>query len=107
MSKYSNEETDRLSAAFKALSNPNRLQLYLQLRDCCAPGTECSVEEAGSCCVGDLGEKVSIALSTLSHHMKELNRAGLINMQRQGKQIYCSVNPGMVDTLAEFFRSES
>ena len=107
MSKYSNDTVEQMSAAFKALSNPNRLQIYLQLLDCCIPGTECSIEEANACCVGDLGESLNIALSTLSHHMKELNRAGLVNMQRKGKQIHCSVNPDMANTLADFFRRES
>ena len=103
MSKYSTEHSEKLSNAFKALSNPNRLQLYLQLSSCCTPGTECSVDDAQGCCVGELGEGLDIALSTLSHHLKELHRANLINMNRRGKQIYCSVNPDMIQELAHFF----
>lgn len=106
MSKYSNEEIKSLAAAFKALSNPHRLAIYLRLRECCTPGTECSLEQAaGGCCVGDLGKDLDIALSTLSHHVKELQHAGLMNTRRQGKQIYCSIDPTMSDILAEFIRS--
>ena len=104
MSNNSIDSIAELARAFKALANPNRLQIYLNLRQCCEPGKECSVEDAASCCVGDLGSDLDIALSTLSHHLKELSQAGLVNTQRQGKQIHCSVNPDMVDTLAEFFR---
>lgn len=107
MSKYSTENTQLLCDAFKALSNPNRLQIYLRLRDCCTPGTECTLDNAAGCCVSDLGKDLDIALSTLSHHLKELNRAKLVLTRRQGKQIHCSVNPAMVDSLAEFFGSES
>jgi ArsR family transcriptional regulator len=103
MSKYSNEAIERLSQAFKALANANRLQIYLRLRSCCVPGTECAIDEAARCCVGDLGEDLDIALSTLSHHLKELNRAGLVNTRRQGKQVHCSVNPAMAETLGQFF----
>ena len=103
MSKYSNDSIEKLAGAFKALSNPNRLKLYLQLSRCCTPGTECAVEEAQGFCVGELGNALDIALSTLSHHLKELHRAELIRMNRQGKQIYCSVNPEMVRQLADFF----
>jgi ArsR family transcriptional regulator len=107
MSKYSNENLDQFAAAFKALANPNRLQIYQRLRSCCSPGTECAIEEAAGCCVGELGADLDIALSTLSHHLKELQRAGLVNTRRQGKQIHCSVNPDMVDALANYFRSTS
>jgi len=103
MSKYSIENPKQLADTFKALSNPNRLQIYLLLSNCCTPGTVCTTDDARTCCVGDLGANMDIALSTLSHHLKELHRAGLINMQRKGKQVECSINPDMVKTLANFF----
>jgi len=103
MSKYSNDNLEQLALAFRALANPNRLHIYLRLRDCCTPGTECAVDEAAGCCVGELGDQLDIALSTLSHHMKELNRAGLVDTRRRGKQIHCSVNPQMVERLGQFF----
>ncbi|MCW8923809.1 MAG: metalloregulator ArsR/SmtB family transcription factor [Gammaproteobacteria bacterium] len=89
---------DRHARIFKALSNPHRLEIFTILTGCCEPGTLCSTDKMLSCCVGDLDSQLSIASSTLSHHLKELNHAGLIEMQREGKQIFCSINPS---TLAE------
>lgn len=89
--------------AFKALANPHRLQIFNILSSCCEPGTSCSTEEALNCCVGDLAPQLDIAPSTLSHHLKELNHAGLIDMRREGKQIFCSVNTGMLKEIRVLF----
>ena len=95
MSNYRDTQTndaERLAEAFKALSNPNRLKIFLQLMNCCEPGTVCSIKDVTTnlktkCCVGDLGDGLDIAPSTLSHHIKELNRAGLIQMERRGQGV--------------------
>jgi DNA-binding transcriptional ArsR family regulator len=92
---------------FKALSNPNRLQIFNLLTGCCEPGTACSTDEAISCCVGELDEQLNIASSTLSHHLKELNQAGLINMKREGKQVFCSVSPSTLAELSELFSAKA
>lgn len=100
----SNNQTYEVQAdRFKALSNPHRLALFKRMMSCCALGTICSAEEATRFCVGELGEGLEIAPSTLSHHLKELNRAGLIKMQRLGKNIQCWVEPDVLDELAQFF----
>lgn len=104
MSNYRTEELERFSQAFKALSNPHRLEIFNILSNCCEPGTSCSTDEALNCCVGDLTPKLDIAASTLSHHLKEMQRAGLINMRRDGKQIYCSVNATMLKEMRMLFK---
>ena len=90
------------AAQFKALSNPHRLALFQRLTSCCAPGTSCSLEQA-RLSVGELGEEVDVAPSTLSHHLKELNRAGLVQMERRGKQVVCWVEPETLKALAALF----
>lgn len=98
MSKY------RINAdIFKALSNPHRLDLFQRLMSCCAPGTLCNASDDLRFCVGDLGEGLDIAPSTLSHHIKELHRAGLVNMERRGKNVECWVDPDILIQLSEFF----
>ncbi|MGB5396184.1 MAG: metalloregulator ArsR/SmtB family transcription factor [Gammaproteobacteria bacterium] len=98
MSNCETIDTRHYASVFRALSNPHRLQIFHLLTGCCEPGTPCATDDMLSCCVGDLNQQVDIAASTLSHHLRELHQAGLIEMQRRGKQVFCSVNP---DTLAQ------
>lgn len=104
MSNYRTEELEMYANAFKALANPHRLQIFNLLSNCCEPGTSCSTDEAMSCCVGDLVPQLEVAPSTLSHHLKELNHAGLIDMRREGKQVFCSVNAGMLKEIRILFK---
>ena len=87
---------------FKALSNPNRLRIFQRLASCCEPGTICNPDSEA--CVGELGEDLEISSSTLSHHMKELHRAGLIQMERRGQRIGCWVDPNILQYLSDFFK---
>lgn len=100
-------EPELLAQCFKALGNPHRVALLFRLMTCCAPGTKCSPDEAVRMCVGDLGEGLAIAPSTLSHHLKELHQAGLIQMQRNGKQVECWVEPEVLQQLAAFFNGQT
>lgn len=102
MSKYSNE-IDHYAAQFKALSNPHRLSLFHRLTTCCPVGSVCDVDEAARLTVGELGEGLDVAPSTVSHHLKELHRAGLVRMVRRGKQVDCWVESQTLERLASFF----
>ncbi len=102
----SNYDIEKCADMLKALGNPHRLLLFRRLMNCCEPGTVCSADEAARFCVGDLGEGLEIAPSTLSHHLKELSRAGLVQTQRRGKHVECWVEPSVLDDLAAFFRPE-
>ncbi len=107
MSKYKTIESEKLVDIFKALANSHRLKIYNILTTCCTPGTSCASDEVFSCCVGDLDSQLDIAASTLSHHLKELHRAGLIHMKRHGKQVFCSVNTDAIQQLQTIFSGES
>jgi ArsR family transcriptional regulator len=98
-----NIDLHQLADMFKALANPNRLKIFMQLIGCCQPGTRCDLQS--DCCafVGDLSKDLSIVPSTVSHHIKELRRAGLIKMRRQGQKIECWVDPEAVRNLIGFF----
>ena len=99
MSNYRKIEIERLSERFGALSNPNRLTIFLRIRDCCGPEDTCSADGGMSACVGDLSKGLGLAASTVSHHLKELRRTGLISMNRKGRKVECSVNAEAVEEL--------
>lgn len=64
----------QLALISKALADPSRFQILQKIADASAAPT-CS-------CVG---EWTGLAPATVSHHLKELDTAGLIRMERNGK----------------------
>lgn len=110
MSNNKSLSLEALAAIFKALSNPNRLQIFIRLATCCKPGTVGVLDEKETRrYVGQLGEELNIVKSTVSHHMKELRQVGLIRTQRQGQKIACWVDPDMLANLRrflDFFRAD-
>lgn len=63
-------------AIAKALSDPRRYQILQKI----AASKECTCME--------LRENFPITAATLSHHLKELESAGLISISREGKFAY-------------------
>lgn len=103
MSNNKFQQSDEFAEIFKALSNPNRLRIFLRLASCCKPGTVGLVDENAMAYIGELGEEINVVKSTVSHHIKELKRVGLIRTERQGQKIACWVDPHKVDALRGFF----
>lgn len=79
---------------FKALADSNRLQIMEQLRG----GEKCA-------CV--LLEELNISQPTLSHHMKILVDAGLIDYRKDGKWMHYSLRKDVknyiLDKAKKFF----
>jgi DNA-binding transcriptional ArsR family regulator len=106
MSNYQNKNIKEFAKLFKALSNPNRLEIFMNLVSCCTPGVtgiQSSMDDAGCSCVGDLGKDLGIVPSTVSHHIKELHQAGLIHMERRGQKIECWIDSETKVALKDFF----
>ncbi len=107
MSKSRDKYIAKFAEMFKALSNPNRLKIFMRLTSCCQPGTVTSLNDAtgevGCACVGELGQDLGIVASTISHHIKELRQAGLIRMERRGQKIECYLDPAALNALQNFF----
>jgi DNA-binding transcriptional ArsR family regulator len=88
-------DTARLSKILKALSHEKRLELYIEI----AKQSESNFEtEDCGCFVCDVMEKLNIGAPTVSHHLKELSNAGLIETERRGKFVVARVNK---ETLEE------
>ena len=99
------------AAQFKALGDPTRLRIFEFLCACCCPVAV--EEETGDvrpitgptvgavCCHVSGAERIT---STVSAHLKELRLAGLITVERRGKNMICGVNPHAVASLAAYFR---
>jgi DNA-binding transcriptional ArsR family regulator len=87
---------DDVAAKLEALGNPTRLKVYRAL---------VRAGEAGLP-VGRLQDKLKIAPSTLSHHVKTLVSAGLIRQQRDGTTLYCHANYDVMRGLVDFMVAE-
>jgi len=94
------------AVAFKALGDPTRLRIFNFLRSCCCPvalGESGEVRPVNGPTVGEVCCQVTGAdkiTSTISFHLKELRNAGLITMEKRGKNMICSVDGEAVRNLA-------
>lgn len=85
----------KLSKALKALSNPNRMELYLEI----AKRNEASFETGGDCFISDIIGSMKIGAPTISHHLKELSNAELITTERRGKYLVAKINEKTIDEV--------
>ncbi len=93
-------ETKKMARIFKALSNPNRLELYLRIVE----KHEASYKTCGGCLINDITKSLNIGAPTISHHLKELSNAQLIFTERNGKYLVAKINKDMVDELNQFLK---
>jgi ArsR family transcriptional regulator len=77
-----------VSATAKALADPIRVEILQLLR-----------EADGKVCQCDLQPLFDISQPTLSHHLKKLHGARLIEVERRGKWAYYSINDEALEVL--------
>ena len=82
---------------FKALSNPNRLELFFKI----AEMHESSFETDCECFVTDIISCLNIGAPTISHHIKELVNADLISTEKKGKFLICRVNEELLEEVSQ------
>src|SRR4051812_20500548 len=87
---------DDAAAHLEALGNPTRLKIYRTLIRAGAAGLS----------VGRLQDKLKIAPSTLSHHIKALVMVGLITQVRDATTLICHANYDVMQGLVDFLIAE-
>ncbi len=89
------EPIDEASAAglaqvFKALGDPVRLRLVSLI----------GARQGGEVCVCDLTSAFDLTQPTISHHLKVLREAGLIDSERRGTWVYYRLVPTALERMA-------
>lgn len=90
---------DKLAKMFKALGHPNRFRLFVEILE----AGESSFEEGHRCFLHTIMERLDVGAPTVSHHLKELVNAELVDTEREGKFVTCRVNDAAMKALATFF----
>ena len=80
-----------LAATFKALGDPTRVAIVNRLTT------------ADAVCVCDLTAAFDLSQPTISHHLKILRDAGLVEAERRGTWAYYRLVPDAIDALREVF----
>ncbi|REE99920.1 ArsR/SmtB family transcription factor [Thermomonospora umbrina] len=86
-------EATGLATVFKALADPVRLRLLNMIASA----------DDGEACVCDLTGPFKLTAPTISHHLKVLREAGLIEGQRRGTWVYYRVVPKELTRLSSLF----
>lgn len=85
------EQAGTLSRVFKALGEPVRLRLLSLIAS----------HAGGEACVCDLTGAFELSGPTISHHLKVLREAGVIEGERRGTWIYYRVRPDTLRLLSD------
>lgn len=79
-----------LARMFKALGDPVRLRILSLIAS----------HEGGECCVCDISPAFDVSQPTISHHLKTLREAGLLDCERRGTWVYYWVVPTALEQLS-------
>ena len=81
---------ERLAGVLKALAEPTRLRLVSLV----------AAGQGGQACVCDLTDPVGLTQPTVSHHLKILVDAGILEREQRGKWAHFSLVPGAMEAAA-------
>lgn len=79
----------QVAEMFKALGDPVRLRLFSNIAS----------SPDGEACVCDI-QDVGVSQPTVSHHLRKLREAGLLESERRGSWVYYRVAPGVLAVMA-------
>ena len=84
------DDAVRVASGFKALADPARVQLLHLV----------SSSDSAEACVCDLTAALGLSQGTVSHHLKTLVEAGLLERERRGTWAWYRLVPGALTALA-------
>jgi ArsR family transcriptional regulator, arsenate/arsenite/antimonite-responsive transcriptional repressor len=90
-SRLREEDADELAAAFKAIADPARLRLLNFI----------AAQPSAEACVCHLIAPVGLSQPTVSHHLKVLTSAGLLERERRGTWMFYRLVPARVEALRQ------
>ncbi len=82
-------ETEGTISALSALAQETRFAIFTML----------AREHCAGLSAGDIGLRLNIPLATLSYHLSQLKRAGLVSCRRRARMMLYSANPSALDSL--------
>ncbi|WP_067852660.1 ArsR/SmtB family transcription factor [Nocardia shimofusensis] len=86
-----------LARMFKALGDPVRLRMLSMIAS----------HQGGESCVCDISPAFDLSQPTISHHLKVLREAGLLDCERRGTWVYYRVIPSALEQLSAVLAVES
>jgi DNA-binding transcriptional ArsR family regulator len=95
-SQISEADANDLAVRLKALADPARLQLVSFLLD----------QDDQEACTCDLAPFLSLSEPTVSHHLKKLEAAGIVQKERRGMNVYYKVIPESIHAIARVLHLE-
>ena len=84
------DQAERIAPLLKALADPVRLRLLSLVAS----------HEAGEACVCDLNDAFELSQPTISHHLKILHGAGLLDREKRGVWVYYRARTEALQNLA-------
>ena len=87
------EQAEQVAPLLKALADPVRLRLVSLIA---ASGPD-------GACVCDLNDAFDLTQATISHHLKVLHTAGLLDREKRGVWVYYAVRPDALRSIATLF----
>jgi len=87
--ELSDDEAGATAALFRALADPARVRIVNVLATSGEP-----------VCICNLTDPVGLSQPTVSHHMKKLLEAGLVEREQRGKWAYFTLRRDAIETLA-------
>jgi ArsR family transcriptional regulator, arsenate/arsenite/antimonite-responsive transcriptional repressor len=86
-------QAEQVVPLLKALADPVRLRLVSLI----------AASAGGEACVCDLNAAFELTQATISHHLKVLHSAGLLDRDKRGVWVYYAVRPEALGSVATLF----